>query len=223
MKPKKSKRANLENYRTIFFQIGIIITLSAILFAFEWKSAVKLEKLSDNGISWTDIEDLPPVTRPEPDKKEIKPELPSETFIIEKNDVEIEDEPSFLDLEDEWDTPPIKFGRREEVVDEKEYTNAQFMPTFREQEAAYFRNFIAEVIKFPEQARELGISGKVFVSFVIDKDGSVINVEILRGVDPLIDSAVIEAIKSSPKWEPGMQEGRFVKVRYSMAITFELQ
>lgn len=222
MKTKKSKRANLENYRTIFLQIGFILALIAILAAFEWKTTVTVEKLSSDGTHWVDIREIPPVTRPKPEKAE-KPPLPSEKIVIRKDDVIIEDEPLFLPTDDKWDEPIPDFGKKEEVVDENEYPRVQIMPKFMGQDAAYFRNYIAKTVGFPLEARENGISGTVFASFVVDKDGSVIKVKILRGVHPSVDQAVLNAINKSPKWEPGMQEGRFVKVRYTIAISFKLE
>ena len=223
MKTKKSNRANLENFRTIFLQIGLILALSAILVAFEWKSNVNyLIDYKDNNVG-IDIEEFPPVTRPEQEKKKIvKPLVPIEKFIIENDDVIIEDEPNFIDTEDNWDIPIPEFDEPEENVDNEPIIFAEFMPTFQGKDGSYFRNYIAENIIFPNDAKEFGISGTVYIAFVIDKDGSISNVEIIRGVHPIVDQAVLEVIKSSPKWEPGINNGRYVRVKYTIAIAFKL-
>lgn len=224
MKPKKTKRANLENYRTIFLQIGIILALTAILASFEWKTKFTFEKLTNDRTVGTDITELPPITRPEKEKEElIKPPEPISKLEIVKNDFEIKEDPLFLPTDVEWDTPIPEFKKEEEVVDDNEYIKVQFMPRFNGQDAAYFRNYVSENLKFPVSAVESGVTGTVFVSFVIEKDGSVSKVEILRGVHPVLDKAVAEAIQKSPSWEPGIQEGKFVKVRYSIAISFRLE
>lgn len=224
MKTKKSKNANLENFRTIFLQIGLILTLSAILFAFEWKSSIKIEKLSNKGTTWIDIEDLPPVTRPEPEKKVVKPPVPIEKLIIEKDDVIIEEEPIFQETEIDWDDAIeiIEFDETEEKVVE-EFVKVEIMPTFLGKNRQHFRSYVAGKVKFPISAIESGVNGTVYASFVIDEDGNVIKVEITRRVHPVVDQAVIDAIKSSPQWEPGIQDGKYVRVKYAIAIAFILE
>jgi protein TonB len=222
MKPKKSKKANLEKFRTIFFQAGMILTLSAILLAFEWKSAVEIEPMTFVSSGYEVIEiDMP---RTKHKEEIVKPPVPIETFTIEKNDVFIEDEPDFLGTEDNWNDamPDFVIDDDPEVIDEP-LVFAQFMPTFQGKDGSYFRNYIAERVKFPEDAINNSISGTVYISFVIDKDGSVTNVEVLRGVHDVIDNAVVNVIKNSPRWEPGINEGKYVRVKYSIAIAFQLQ
>ena len=114
------------------------------------------------------------------------------------------------------------FDEPEENVDDEPFIYAEFMPTFQGKDGSYFRNYVAENVSFPNDAREYGISGTVYVTFIIDKDGSVTNVEIKRGVHPVIDQAVLEVIKNSPKWDPGINNGRYVRVRYTIAIAFKL-
>ena len=97
------------------------------------------------------------------------------------------------------------------------------MPTFNGQKAEFFRNYVAENVRFPRKALVNGVGGKVYVSFVVDKDGTVNKVEILRSVHPVIDNAVIDAIRKSPRWEPGIQSGQYVKVKFSIVIAFEFQ
>lgn len=222
MKLKKSKKANLEKFRTIFFQAGMILTLSAILVAFEWKSTVEFEPMIFDSSGYEVIEiDIP---RTKHKEEIVKPPVPIEAFTIEDDDVFIEDEPVFIDTEDDWNDPMAGFVISEEPeVIEEPLVFAQFMPTFQGKEGSYFRNYIAERVKFPEDAINNSISGKVYISFVIDKDGSVTDVEVLRGVHDVIDNAVVKVIKNSPRWEPGINEGNYVRVKYAIAIAFELQ
>ncbi|NOQ25234.1 MAG: TonB family protein [Bacteroidales bacterium] len=223
MKLKKSKKANLEKFRTIFFQAGMILTLSAIFVAFEWKSSVEFEPLTIISSGYEEMEIVMPRTK---HKEEIvKPPVPVETFTIEKDDYIIEDEPEFMETDVDWNDPMPDIVIEDddpEVIDEP-LVFAQFMPTFQGKDGSYFRNYITECVKFPEDAIINSISGKVYISFVIDKDGSVTNVEVLRGVHEVVDNAVVEVIKNSPRWEPGINEGNYVRVKYAIAIAFELQ
>ena len=222
MKPKKSKKANLEKYRTIFFQIGTIIALSAILFAFEWKtSEITIEDFEDNRVKWEDTEVLPPVTMPKPEIKEIKP--PSLKFIEVTDEVEVEDVDLAKLIEDIEEYKPIEVIEFEPDEEEfYDFVRVEIKPTFLGREAPYFRSYIAENVKFPEEAMGNGIAGTVFASFVIDKDGSVINAQITRKVHPAIDRAVLDVINGSPKWEPGINNGKYVKVSYNISVAFKL-
>jgi len=224
MKTKKSKRANLENYRTIFLQIGLILSLSAILFAFEWKTAFEMEKLNMKSTQWTDIEDFPPPTRSEVEAPpEVKP--PSFELDIVDDGFEIDDidlEHLISEIGEGEEIKIIEFNddRDEDVIED--FIKVEIKPKFNGKDARYFSNYVASNLEFPREAAEIGISGTVKAAFIIAEDGSVSNVEIIRSVHPTIDKSVIEAIKKSPKWEPGIQRGKSVKVRFEIAIKFDL-
>lgn len=224
MKPKKSKKANLEKFRTIFFQVGMILTLSIILVAFEWESEYEY-KVFDNGTGGTSIiEEIIPITR-EVEKTEVKkPPTPIDVLEIIDDDLDIDDvDLSYLDYEigENDRIEIIEFEDTEAIIEE--FVRAEFMPTFQGQEGTYFRNYIASKVKFPVSAIESGVAGTVFASFVIDEKGNVIKTRITRSVHPVIDKAVLDAINKSPRWEPGIQDGRKVRVKYSIAIAFQLQ
>ncbi len=222
MKAKKSKRANLENLRTIFIQIGLVITLSLILVAFEWKTAAENTKEFIISTDYNDLTILPPITRP---KAEVPKKVNVPTIEITPDDYEVPDEP--LDLFDPEidETDPIDFSifeEPEEVVEEPIYYNFSEKPKFMGQDDNAFRKYIVDNIKFPRNAQEIGLSGKVQVQFVVDIDGSLSQIKILRGVHPTIDKEVLRVIENSPKWEPAMQSGRNVRAMYGIIIAFEL-
>jgi len=223
MKPKKSKKANLENYRIIFLQVGTILTLSLILGAFEWKSGYDIEEITIEQIEWDETEILPPVTRPQPEIQEVKPPSFEINIVDDEKEIDFEDLSDLISEIDEGDRIIVKdYTEPEEVVTDEPFLFVEFMPTFNGKDSKYFRNYIANHIKFPEEAQINGIHGTVYTSFVIDKAGNVTDVQILRGVNSAIDAAVIEAIKSSPKWEPGMNNGTYVKVKFNMPVSFKL-
>lgn len=222
MKLKKSKKANLEKFRTIFFQVGMILTLSAILLAFEWKSSVNIEKLSNDRIIWTDFEELPPVIRPTLELPR-KVEAPGFEITPDEFDVpEIDLEHLISEIGEGEGIEIIEFEKSDEKIIE-EYVRVEFMPTFQGKEASYFRNYVAGEVKFPASAIETGVSGTVYASFVIDENGKVVDARITREVHPVIDNAVLKVIENSPRWEPGIQDGRRVRVRFAIAIAFQLQ
>jgi len=85
------------------------------------------------------------------------------------------------------------------------------------------KNFISTNLQYPQQAREKGIQGRVFVNFVIDDKGNIINIKILSGVDPLLDAEAIRIVQSMPKWKPGKQRGKPVYVSFNLPITFKIE
>jgi protein TonB len=86
-----------------------------------------------------------------------------------------------------------------------------------------FYKYVSKNIEYPKQARRMGIEGKVFVQFVVDKDGSLSDVKVIKGIGAGCDEEAIRVLKESPKWTPGKQRGRPVRVRMSLPIFFKIQ
>lgn len=95
-------------------------------------------------------------------------------------------------------------------------------PTFKGGDIEKFREWVQKKVNYPQEAQDNGIQGRVYLTFVIERDGSVSTVNIVRGVDPLIDKEAQKAIEASPKWSPGLQRGRAVRVRFSIFLNFTL-
>jgi protein TonB len=110
-----------------------------------------------------------------------------------------------------------------EETEEEIFVIVEDMPTFKGGDINRFREWVQKRVRYPELAAENGIQGRVFITFVVETNGTVSNVTITRSVDALLDEAAKEAVGASPKWEPGMQRGRPVRVRYSIPIIFQLQ
>tara|TARA_Y100000588_G_C14110596_1_gene862822 strand:+ start:61 stop:714 length:654 start_codon:yes stop_codon:yes gene_type:complete len=216
MKPKKNPRISLENKKGVFFQIGLITTLLIVLVAFEWKSYEK----SDYSLGQVDYEDLEeeiiPITQEEV-KPPPPPPPPPEVIEIVEDEVEIEEE---LEIEDtEADEEMIV--EIEEESDEDFFTIVEEMPEFPGGELALMK-YITRKIKYPPIAKEYNITGKVYVSFIVDKSGSVGNVKVVRGVDKSLDAEAIRVIKTLPRYKPGKQRGKPVKVQFTVPINFTL-
>ena len=221
MKAKKSKRANLENLRTIFIQIGLVIALSVILVAFEWKSSVESPKEYIIQTDYDDLTILPPVTRP---KAEVPKKVKVPIFVITPDEFEVPEVDLSLLISEigEGDAIEIIDFNEPEETDDEPFIVAEFMPRFQGEDGSSFRNYVAQNVRFPRDAMENAISGTVYVSFVIDKNGSVTDVKIERGVHSVIDKAVLKVIENSPQWEAGMNNGNYVNVKYTIPISFKL-
>ena len=108
-------------------------------------------------------------------------------------------------------------------MEEEIFVIVEDMPKFKGGDINKFREWVQKRVRYPELAAENGIQGRVFITFVVETNGNVSNVTISRSVDQLLDEAAKEAVMASPKWEPGMQRGRPVRVKYSIPIIFQLQ
>ncbi|MEN8156075.1 MAG: energy transducer TonB [Bacteroidota bacterium] len=229
MELKKSKNVDLEKRKGMFLEVGLVITLSIILVAFEW---TKGEDKGDNldvvqAIQFED--EMMQITRRDEPKPEPKPEQPkvAEVLDIVDDDVEIDDDFDF-DMEATDDTEydfASMIGDDEEEIDEEEvFYIVEDMPTFNGGEpATEFRKYISQNLKYPEIAAENGISGRVIVQFAVNKVGKVVDARIVRSVDPALDKEAIRVVMASPKWTPGKQRGKSVKVLFTFPINFVLQ
>jgi protein TonB len=227
MEVKKTKKADLENKRGIFLQIGLVVVLGAILAAFEWSSRPNLDS-SLGELADIDLEEeIIPITRQE----EVKPPPPppppkvTEVLNIVEDDVEIEDELIIEDAEADqnMEIEIVEFEEEEEVAEEEVFFIVEDMPSFQGQGQEGFRTYIAKNLRYPEIAAENGISGKVYVQFAVNSKGQVVDAIVVRGVDPALDKEAVRVVMSSPKWAPGKQRGKPVKVQFTFPINFVLQ
>ena len=226
MELKKSKQANLQGKRVIFFEIGFIISLALVLIAFEWTTDAPSTDKFDNSSQSVVEQETVPITRQET-KKEPPPPPPKTTEVINivDDDVEIEDELVLEETEADQDTRVSidAFAQEEEEEETDEiFISVEEMPTFKGEGLNGFRNYIQSHLIYPEIARENGIEGTIYTRFVINENGTPERISILRGVDPALDRAVVEAVQKSPKWEPGKQRGKAVKVSFTMPVVFTL-
>jgi len=226
MEPKKSPKADLENKRGIFVQLGLVLSLGIVLLAFSFSNQVS-EADSLGEMEVTEVEDeMIPITRQEEVKPPPPPPPPKvvEVLTIVDDDTEIEDELEIEDTEadDETVVEVAPIVEEEEEEAEEVFFIVEDMPVFPGGELA-LRKYIAQSIKYPVIAQENGIQGKVFITFVVDKDGSVTNARVARGVDPSLDKEALRVVNSLPKWKPGKQRGKPVKVSYTVPINFVLQ
>ncbi|MBG0783410.1 MAG: energy transducer TonB [Bacteroidales bacterium] len=225
MEIKKTPEADLENKKTLFRQIGLIVALAAVFFAFEYRSYDKRTlELMDRPVE--DItEEIIPIT--EQKVKPPPPPPPKQVTVLKvvEDDVEVEDDIE-IDVEVDQDTeievyvPPVM--EEEEVVEAEIFTVVESMPEFPGGQAKMME-FIAQNIKYPAMARESGIQGRVFVNFVVEPDGSVSNVKVLRGIGGGCDEEAVRVVKSMPNWTPGRQRGKAVRVSFNLPVRFTLQ
>ncbi|EKB49612.1 energy transducer TonB [Cecembia lonarensis] len=223
MEAKKTPQADLTKKSTMFLNLGLLVSVGLVLLAFEWKSYDD-RNLMDLGQVADDFEELLdiPITEqppppPPPIEQPIIQEVPDEVEIEEKIEVDFD-----LDVKEETvirevviaDAPVVE--KADEIFDVVE--NAPEFPGGMEAWNEYLR----KNLKYPTQARRMGIEGTVYVVFVVNTDGSIQDVEILRGIGGGCDEEALRVVSNAPKWTPGKQRGRPVRVRMRLPIRFKL-
>ncbi len=229
MEVKKSLKASLENKRLLFVEIGLIIALLVVYGAFEWSTKEKTESVLEATTQVIEVEEMVPITQDTPPPPPDTPKIPvlSEQIEIVDDDIEINDE--FISLEDD-DNLGVEIMDyvetvEEEVIEEEAipFQLVEEKPSFNGGDANEFSKWVMKHLTYPEIAKENGVQGRVTLQFTVNADGSVSNVRVLRGVESSLDKEAMRVVKSSPKWKPGRQRDRAVKVTYTFPVIFQLR
>lgn len=229
MEVKKSPKANLENKKLLFREIGLIFTLLIVLVAFEWKS---YEKAVEVVLTETQVaveEETIPITMETPPPPAEAPKVPilSDQIDVMEDDIQIEDD-FMISLEDTKDMGVeimdyVAEVYEEEIVEEAiPFAMVESKPSFMGGDQNDFSKWVSQNLVYPEIAKENGVSGKVILSFTLTADGKVTNVKVLKGIDAALDKEAVRVVSSSPKWTPGKQRDRAVKVQFIFPVHFQL-
>jgi protein TonB len=227
MEVKKSPKADLEGKKTTSLLLGYVFILTLMFIAFEWTDRDK-QVSTDTGI--TDVvfeEEIVPITEQDQKMAPPPPEAPKveEVLQIVENDAKIE-ESSIQASEETGQAVEVKYVQQvveEEEPEEQEiFQVVEEMPEFPGGMGECMK-FLGKNIKYPTISQENGVQGKVIVQFVVNKDGTVVDPVVVRSVDPYLDKEALRVINSMPKWKPGKQRGKPVRVRYTVPVTFRLQ
>ncbi|MBU2555331.1 MAG: TonB family protein [Bacteroidetes bacterium] len=225
METKKTEKADLENKKSLFFQIGLIIALLVVFAAFEYKSYDKITV----DIAQRMVDDTPEEIIPITEQK-VKPPPPPPPkqvtkITIVEDDVEVEDDIE-IDVEADAETEMEEYIpqdiEEEEIVEAEIFTVVESMPEFPGGMAKLMA-YLGNNIKYPPLAKESGIQGRVFINFVVETDGRISKVKVLRGIGGGCDEEAVRVVEAMPKWKPGMQRGKPVRVSYNLPVKFTLQ
>mgnify|MGYP001150620620 CR=1 FL=1 len=222
MEIKKSPKADLESKKSTWLLVGYVIV------AFEWtKRDIKI----DTSQAITDVffeEEIIPITEQPEQVTPPPPEAPSiaETLTIVEDDADVE-ETAIVSSEELNQAVEIKYVpvavEEEEPEEQTIFEVVEQMPEFPNGGMAGLMQYLSKNIKYPTIAQENGTQGRVTVQFVVNKDGSIVDAKVLRGVDPYLDKEAVRVIMGMPKWKPGMQRGKPVRVKYTVPVMFRLQ
>ena len=227
MEIKKSPKADLEGKKTTNLFIGAIMVLAVLFVGFEWSERDR-KVVTDSGIVDPVFEEeIIPITEQEqPKQAPPPPEAPKaeEVLNIIENDSQVE-ESTVQASDDTQAAVEVKYTPvevEEEEVDEQQIfqvveENPEFPGGMKE-----CMKFLSNNIKYPQISQENGVQGRVIVQFVVNADGTIVDPVVVRGVDPYLDKEALRVIKLMPKWKPGKQRGKAVRVRYTQPVLFRL-
>ena len=229
MEVKKSPKADLSRTVTLFREIGFIIVLGLVLLAFEWQSKEKKESIFDQQESVIIEEEIIPITQEEQTPPPEMPKIPVLSDAIDIVDDNIQVDDAVFSFEDDA-TLGVEIMDYIETVEEEEveeeaipFALVENKPTFQGGDANTFSKWVNSRLEYPEIAKENGIQGRVTLQFTVNTDGSVSDVKVLRGVDSSLDKEAVRVVSSSPKWKPGMQRDKPVRVTYTFPVIFQLR
>lgn len=228
MEVKKSPKADLENKKSTWMLIGYVIVLAFMFVAFEWtKRDIKI----DTSQAIADVifeEEIIPITEQPEQATPPPPEAPSipETLTIVEDDADVE-ETTIASTEDVGQKVEIKYVpvavEEEEPEEQTIFEIVEEAPEFINGGMAGLMQYLSKNIKYPTIAQENGTQGRVVVQFVVNRDGSIVDAKVMRGVDPYLDKEALRVINSMPKWKPGKQRGKPVRCRYTVPVMFRLR
>ena len=227
MEIKKSPKADLQNRKGLFLEIGLIISLLIVIAAFKYApKEYRIEAVEQEVVIVE--EEIVEITRNElkppapPQKVEIK--VYNDSLDIVTNDTEVKTDISFDEFVDGLDVDVNYVVMEEEEIEEDTpIIKAEKMPTFQGGDLMKFREWVQKRLRYPQIAQENGISGRVTLTFVIEKDGSLTNIEVMQSPDRSLSEEAIRVLNTSPKWEPGKQRNQPVRVRFTLPVAFQIR
>ncbi len=224
MEPKKTEKADLTNKSFLFFSIGLVFSLLISIMAFTYKvfDDVSAKDLNKNQSMVEEIMEVPPTDQ-----------LPPPAIVIQQPQIiEVPDEKKIEEeIDINMDTEVQEDSKAEELVIQPDEPKEDVDQIFSivEEQAVYkgglgaFYEFVSKKIKYPAQAKRMNIEGKVFVEFVIERDGRLTDVKAIKGIGGGCDEEAVRVVMSSPGWNPGKQRGKPVRTRFVIPIKFTLQ
>ncbi len=220
---KYYKKHNINHLRSLFFTFGLVVSLFLVITAFQWQTLPTNTMISCPfpEVDQLIIPEMPATTQPPPPSPKPKVNTPSKIIVkleetLKTNLIPAKiSTPTIENFEyDHHQEPPINAAEAPfEIIEDPPLPIGGYQA---------FGAFLKKHLKYPRQAKRLNIEGKVFVQFVVNENGSITNLTILKGIGAGCDKEAIRVLKKHPKWKPGYQRGRAVKVKMVLPIIFNL-
>ena len=223
MENKKNPSKDVHRWTQTFFSLGLALSVGAVLVAFEWKAYEEKPPLTfDQGFLNLDDFDIPITVQDPPKLPEI---VKTPVFKVIEDEIEIEDKYDLdLNISEKDVIPEIKLDTKPPVIEDPDeiYDYTEVQASFVGGMEAWYA-YLKKNLSYPKLEQRAGIEGTVFLRFVINTDGSIEDIQVIRSASDGLDAAAIAVIKNSPKWEPGRFRGKAVRSRMTIPIRFKLQ
>ena len=226
MEIKKNPEVDVQNKRTLLFEIGFALALLAVIGAFLYTpKEYRIEQVEQ--VAEVVEEEITEITRqdqkpPEPPKRtEIT--VITDVLSIVTNDEKISTNVDFAEFAEDVEIIQQVAVEEEVIEDDQPFVKVEEMPSFQGGDITKFRNWVQSKVRYPQIAQENNISGRVFLMFVVERDGTLTNIQVLQTPDSSLSDEAIRVLKTSPKWKPGKQRNQTVRVKYTLPIDFRIQ
>ena len=226
MEIKKNPKVDVQNKRVLLLEIGLALSLLFVIGAFLYTPReYKIEQVEM--VAAVVEEEITEITRqdqkpPEPPKRtEIT--VITDILNIVTNDEKITTDVDFAEFAEDVEIIQQVAVEEENIEDDQPFVKVEQMPSFMGGDLMTFRNWVQSKVRYPQIAQENNISGRVLLMFVIERDGSLTNIQVLQTPDSSLSDEAIRILKTSPKWTPGKQRNQSVRVKYTLPIDFRIQ
>ncbi len=226
MEIKKSPKAVLQNKRGLLLEIGLIVALALVIAAFAYTP--KEHRIEQVDLNYGPVdEQIVEITRqdqkpPEPPKK-VEVKVIADLLQVVTNETKIATDINFAEFDEDTEVLQQVEVKEEIIEDDQPFLTAETMPSFQGGDLNTFRKWVQDNVRFPQIALENGISGRVVLSFVIEKDGRLTNIQVLMTPDRSLSEEAIRVLNKSPKWSPGKQRNQVVRIKYTLPVDFRMQ
>lgn len=226
MEIKKSPKADLQNKRGLLLEIGLIVALALVIAAFAYTP--KEHRIEQVDLNYGPVdEQIVEITRqdqkpPEPPKK-VEVKVIADLLQVVTNETKIATDINFAEFDEDTEVLQQVEVKEEIIEDDQPFLTAETMPSFQGGDLNTFRKWVQDNVRFPQIALENGISGRVVLSFVIEKDGRLTNIQVLQTPDRSLSEEAVRVLNKSPKWTPGKQRNQVVRVKYTLPVEFRMQ
>ncbi len=227
MELKKNPKADLKSVRGLLLEIGFVVALGLVIVAFTYTP--KEHRMEKVDVDYGPIEEqITEITRqdqktPPPPPKKVEVKVITDLLQVVTNDTKVEVEVDFAEFEEDTEIIQQVAEKEEIIEDDQPFLFAEEMPTFQGGDLASFRVWVMKRLVYPQIAAENGISGKVILTFVIEKDGSLSNIQVLLSPDRSLSEEAIRVLKQSPKWAPAKQRNQPVRLKFTLPIDFTIK
>ena len=226
MEIKKNPKVDVQNKRGLLLEIGLAVALLVVIAAFLYTPREYQIEQIEQVVAVVE-EEITEITRqdqkpPEPPKRtEIT--VITDILNIVTNDEKISTNVDFAEFAEDVEIIQQVAVSEETIEDDQPFVKVEQMPSFMGGDLMTFRNWVMTKLRYPQIAQENNITGRVLLQFVIEKDGSLTNIQVIQTPDSSLSDEAIRVLKTSPKWTPGKQRNQAVRVKYTLPVDFRIQ